>query len=104
MLDQVLAALRHPVRRDILDLLLECHADEGGGLCITQVARSLELDRFATSRHLAVLDSAGLVQVENISTARIHSISLEGLSDLDAWLLPHLERLDLRTATDQHTP
>lgn len=56
VLDEVWTAVGEPNRRRLLDLLLDT-----GGSTPTRLANQLPLTRQAVSKHLAVLERAGLV-------------------------------------------
>jgi DNA-binding transcriptional ArsR family regulator len=55
--DDLWAAIGDPTRRRVLDLLLA-----GGGATATSLSEQLPVTRQAVSKHLAVLDRAGLVR------------------------------------------
>ncbi|MFO0875301.1 MAG: metalloregulator ArsR/SmtB family transcription factor [Phycisphaerales bacterium] len=57
--DAVLAALAHPVRRRLIDLLVE-----RGGRCVWELAAPFSMTRIGVMKHLAVLERAGLVHSE----------------------------------------
>jgi DNA-binding transcriptional ArsR family regulator len=59
-LDLVLRALAHPTRRHVLVVLLA----RGGGMGAGDIAKRFSCAWPTTSRHLRVLESAGLVRVE----------------------------------------
>ena len=65
-----LDALGNPVRRSIL------HELRAGPLSVGAIAAGLPLSRPAVSRHLRVLEEAGLVQAHEKGTQNIYSASL----------------------------
>ncbi len=93
MSTSVFRAVADPHRRQLLDALHE-HGDRSlGSLC-----RELPITRQAVSKHLSVLEDAGLVRVRTEGRQRLHSLDVEPLGDLVAWLATYstfwTERLD----------
>ena len=97
-LDRVIAALRHPLRREILVTLLRT-VGATGGMSIAQVARALEIDRLTASHHLALLVEASLVTSRRVGTSKLHSLNPAQLNELDDWLYPFMTALDARQAS-----
>ncbi len=79
-LDLVFGALAHRTRRALLALLRQAPAR------ITDLAGSFEMSLPAVSKHVRVLERAGLVQ--RTIDGRVHRCSLEAapLGDAQAWL------------------
>jgi DNA-binding transcriptional ArsR family regulator len=69
-LDHVLAAISDPTRRAILDRLLR------GPARITDVAEPFEMSLAAVSKHVRMLERAGLVRRRR--RGREHTLSLDG--------------------------
>jgi DNA-binding transcriptional ArsR family regulator len=67
-----LDALGSPVRRDILVALRE------GPLSVGALAERFPVSRPAVSRHLKVLESAGLVAQSERGTTNLYSVRVEG--------------------------
>jgi DNA-binding transcriptional ArsR family regulator len=93
----VLDALGNPVRRAILQEL------RAGPLPVGEIAAGLPISRPAVSRHLRVLEDAGLVQVREAGTRNIYSIRMRGFASVrdfvdDFWdtALANLEELARR--------
>jgi DNA-binding transcriptional ArsR family regulator len=93
----VLDALGNPVRRAILQEL------RTGARPVGEIAAGLPISRPAVSRHLRVLEDAGLVQVREDGTRNIYSIRMQGFADVrdfldDFWnaALTRLEELAQR--------
>ena len=92
-LDVVYAALAHPVRRALLEHL------RPGGAKVTDLAAPFPISLAAVSKHIRVLESAGLVQ--RTIRGREHQLSLEPSPLMSAadWLDSYRrfweERLDL---------
>jgi DNA-binding transcriptional ArsR family regulator len=90
----VLDALGNPVRRAILQELRK------GPRPVGEIAASLPISRPAVSRHLRVLEDAGLVQVREEGTRNLYSIRMRGFASVrhfvdDFWdtALARLEEL-----------
>jgi len=69
ILDRTYAALAHPVRRSMLELLRQ------GELRVTEIAKPFDISLAAASKHVRVLETAGLVS-RRIS-GRDHILSFE---------------------------
>lgn len=80
LLDRAYAALADPTRRRLLETL------RGGDARITDLAAPLPMTFAGVSRHVGVLESAGLVQRE--VRGREHWLSLrpEGLTAAQQWM------------------
>lgn len=79
-LDAVFAALAHPTRRAILEQLA------GGDATVGELAEPHKVSLPAISRHLRVLEDAGLIQVE--AEGRVHRCQIDAapLSAAFGWL------------------
>ena len=80
-LDAVFAALADPTRRAILARLTE------DDLPVVELTRSFAISQPAISRHLKVLESAGLVSRTRRATARLSHLEAEPLREATAWLV-----------------
>jgi DNA-binding transcriptional ArsR family regulator len=76
------SALADPTRESIVRLLLE------GAQSVGEIAGKLPVTRPAVSKHLRLLEGAGLVRFESVGTRNVYSIEPEALAalrdDLDA--------------------
>ena len=63
--NQIFAALAHPARRRIIDLLVQVP-----GCSVKWIASKFEFSRIAAMKHLTVLESAGLVLSEKQGRTR----------------------------------
>jgi DNA-binding transcriptional ArsR family regulator len=83
VLDVTFGALANPVRRDLLERLA------GGELTVTELARPYEISLAGVSKHLQVLEQAGLV-TRRIQ-GRKHMLSLQPSSMMEAalWLVQY---------------
>ncbi len=80
LLDRTFAALADPTRRRILAQLAE------GDECVTDLARPHAMSLAAVSKHLIVLEKAGLVKRRR--RGRVHSLALEAkpMQEAQAWI------------------
>ena len=80
MLDRTFGALADPTRRGILAQLTK------GEECVTDLARPHSISLAAVSKHLIVLEKAGLVKRRR--DGRVHSLRLEvkPMKEARAWL------------------
>jgi len=79
-LDEVFAALAHPIRRAILEQL------SGGDAPVGALAKPHDVSLPAISKHLRVLEAAGLVQVEPEGRVRRIQLDAAPLSAAFGWL------------------
>jgi DNA-binding transcriptional ArsR family regulator len=82
-LDQTLAALADPTRREVIDLLRK------RPLKPSDIADELSMSRPALSRHLRVLRRAGLVAEEvqaHDARVRLYELKKERFDELQGWL------------------
>jgi DNA-binding transcriptional ArsR family regulator len=88
---EVFEAVAQPKRREILRLLA------GGELSAGEIASHFEVTQPAISQHLKVLKNVGLVNERREGTRRLLSVRVEGLQELDDFLMEilpsSLERL-----------
>lgn len=79
--DAVFGALADPTRRHLIEIL----ASEPGATA-TGLAASLPISRQAVAKHLALLDSAGLVSRRRSGREAIFELDPEGLGEAAAWI------------------
>lgn len=79
-LDRTFAALADPTRRRILEHLAQ------GERCVTELARPYAMSLPAVSKHLRILEHAGLVSRRR--NGRVHSLKLEAkpMQQAEAWI------------------
>ncbi len=75
-----LDALGNPVRRAILTEL-RAHP-----LAVGEIAERLPVSRPAVSRHLRVLERAGLVEAREQGTRNVYSLRLQGFASVRSFL------------------
>ena len=79
-LSLVFGALADPTRRTILIQLTE------GEATVAELAAPFEMSQPAISRHLKVLENAGLVSRSRRATARLSHLEAEPLLEVATWL------------------
>jgi DNA-binding transcriptional ArsR family regulator len=70
------AALADPTRGSIVRLLLD------GELSVGEIADRLPISRPAVSKHLRLLEQAGLVQFRSIGTRNLYAVQPDALAQL----------------------
>jgi DNA-binding transcriptional ArsR family regulator len=79
-LDKVFQALGHPIRRQILVNLAH------GMATVTDISQPFAMSLNAISKHLKVLESAGLIQREVVGREHYCRIRTEPLTEVSTWL------------------
>src|ERR1022692_1949944 len=79
-LSLVFGALADPIRRTILTRLTE------GDATVAELAAPFSVSQPAISRHLKVLEHAGLISRTRRATARLSHLDAEPLRDVTTWL------------------
>jgi DNA-binding transcriptional ArsR family regulator len=79
--EAALDALGDPMRRRLLELL---HA---GPRPVGELAEQLPIGRPAVSKHLRVLEGAGLVRHRSHGTRNLYALAPEGLTGVQQWLV-----------------
>lgn len=104
-LSKVFSALADPTRRDILARLGE------GDATVTELAEPFAISLPAISRHLKVLEGAGLIARDRQAQWRTSSLRAEPLKEATTWMehLSHLweerfDRLDAHLAAMKQAP
>jgi DNA-binding transcriptional ArsR family regulator len=82
-LEEVFTALSHPARRQIL---LTVHL-RGGSMTAGEIAGRFEHAWPTTTRHLRVLEGAGLLAHEKVGRTRIYHVNRTRLGLVSEWLL-----------------
>ena len=89
-LDNVFAALADPTRRAILARLTE------GDLTVGELAAPFSMSQPAVSKHLKVLEQAGLISRTRRATARLSHLEAEPLREATEWLARYQAYWDRR--------
>lgn len=79
-LDATFSALADPTRRAILELLAQ------GESTVTELVEPFDISQPAISRHLKVLERAGLVRVERDGRRRPRRVDPEPLEEVTEWV------------------
>src|SRR5262249_8526770 len=82
----ILDALGDRTRRDIVERLRH------GPLAVGQLAAILPVGRPAVSKHLRVLQGAGLVEHRSVGTRNLYALAPEGLTELQQWLVQNWDQ------------
>ena len=77
---EVFAAISHPARRQMLDLLVE------GDRPVNAIAANFEMSRPAVSQHLRILLDAGLVTEQRHGRERRYRLAPERLAPVRDWI------------------
>lgn len=78
--DALFDALGDPMRRRITEALGR------GALPVGELAERLPIGRPAVSKHLKVLESAGIVDHTSIGTRNLYALAPDGLAPLQVWI------------------
>jgi DNA-binding transcriptional ArsR family regulator len=104
-LSSIFGALADPTRRAILARLAD------GDLTVAELAAPFPVSQPAISRHLRVLEEAGLISRERRATSRLSHLEGEPLREVTTWLARYRafweeshERLDELLASLQAEP
>lgn len=92
-MSDIFGAVADPTRRAILERLRR-----EGPLSVTELSRPLDMSRQAVTKHLDLLEGAGLIEREVRGRERIHRLSARPLEAIDAWLEPFAAFWDDRLA------
>src|SRR5438132_1269754 len=84
-LDAIFGALADPTRRAILGVLAQ------GEATVAELVAPFDVSQPAISRHLKVLEGAGLVTRTRRATARLSHLRAEPLREATAWLARYRE-------------
>jgi DNA-binding transcriptional ArsR family regulator/uncharacterized protein YndB with AHSA1/START domain len=104
-MDAVFKALSDPGRRHLLDRL-----NERNGLTLTELCADMGMTRQSVTKHLDVLEAAGLVTTLRRGRERVHYLNAAPVTDIaDRWIHSYdrarAEALsDLKTALEATTP
>ena len=82
-LSTAFAALAHPSRRAILDRLTR------GPARVTEIAEPFDMSLNAVSKHLKVLEAAGLIEREVIGREHVIEFRAAPLHEISTWVLEY---------------
>ena len=104
-LDAVFAALADPTRRALLDRLTR------GDASVAELATPFAMSQPAISKHLKVLESAGLISRHSVATSRYSHLQAEPLKEATEYMERYkrfwgaaFDRLDAALAAFQGAP
>lgn len=92
-LDEIFSALSNPSRRQVIELLSLQPAS------IQQLAKSVDLSPTAITRHISVLEDAGLVERKKSGRTNFLALKRAGIRNFQAWA----SQFDATWGTDQET-
>jgi len=84
-LSNIFGAISHPARRAIVARLAS------GPACVTEIAAPFNMSLNAVSKHLKVLEGAGLIHREKHGRDHVMELRAEPLRQVSTWL-DHYER------------
>lgn len=84
LLDKTFSALAHPIRRAILTRLAR-----DGSASVSDLAEPFDVSLMAVSKHLKVMDEAGLIRREKDGRIRRCSVETESMDVARAWIDRH---------------
>jgi DNA-binding transcriptional ArsR family regulator len=79
--DAIFDALGDPTRRRIVERL------HSGPVPVGELAADLPVGRPAVSKHLKVLEGAGLVEHRSVGTRNLYALAPQGFTALQQWLV-----------------
>ena len=80
LLDRTYGALAHPVRRELLDAL------RAGSVNVTDLAAPFDMSLAAVSKHIGVLEAAGLVSRTPLGRTRVVTLEPLPLIEARGWI------------------
>lgn len=92
-LSRIFAALADPTRRSIIERLRD------GDASVAELGAPFDMSQPAISRHLRVLEDAGLVRTTRVRQMRPRSLDRATLQVAEAWLAEH--RLAMQASLDR---
>ena len=84
-------AIADPTRRHILGRLRT-----QGSLSVTDLSGPLSISRQAVTKHLDVLEKAGLLEHVRLGRKRLHRLRAQPLEEVSDWLAPYEAAWDRR--------
>jgi DNA-binding transcriptional ArsR family regulator len=93
-LDRIFFALSDPTRRAILARLT------AGETSVLDLARPFRMTQPAVTKHLKILEAAGLVSQFKLARQRPRKLEWRALAELDEWLQPYRKYLSRNLRKD----
>lgn len=97
-MDDVFRALADPTRRQLLDSL---QAEQGQSL--RELCADLAMARQSVSKHLAILESAGLVTTVRHGREKLHYLNAAPINEIGERWISHYDRARVETLADLKT-
>lgn len=91
VLSRLLKASSDPTRRAILTLLAQ-----HGPMCVTDIHRQFEMSLNSVSKHIKVLETAGLVKRRTDWREHLIEVEMAPLAEIDRWFADLRSIWDLR--------
>jgi len=92
--DTIFKALGDPVRLVIVDELTARQSQTLFEIVVRLVTNhGFTLSRQAVSKHLAVLESAGIVEIDRVGRTTVHRLNTVALASARAWLTERTDSL-----------
>ena len=83
-LDRTFAALAHPIRRSILTRLAR-----KGSASVSELAEPFDVSLMAVSKHIKVMDEAGLIRREKDGRVQRCSFDPDAIAEASDWIEKH---------------
>lgn len=90
-MNRVFQAVAEPTRRALLNRLRS-----EGTLSLGELAEPLDMSRQAATKHLKILEEAGLVTTWWCGRVKLHHLNAEPLGEVVDWLAPYSAAWDRR--------
>jgi DNA-binding transcriptional ArsR family regulator/uncharacterized protein YndB with AHSA1/START domain len=97
-LDAAFRALADPARRQLLDRL-----NERNGLTLSELCDGMGMTRQAISKHLDVLEAAGLVITRRRGRSKLHHLNAAPIHDISERWIHHYDRTRVQALSDLKT-
>ena len=86
-MDDTVKAIADPTRRALIEELHERNDQSLFELCVRLMSgRGFDVSRQAVSKHIAVLEEAGLLSVRKLGRTNIHHLDTARFAEVAAWL------------------
>lgn len=85
-MDDTIRAIADPTRRALIDALRTRNDRSLFDLCTHVSALGVAVTRQAVSKHIAVLEEAGLVTVQKVGRTNIHHLDPSRLTAVVSWI------------------
>ena len=91
-MDDTFKAIADPTRRALIEELHARNDQSLFDLCVRlMTGRGFAVSRQAVSKHIAVLEEAGLLSVRKVGRTNIHHLDTGRFAEVSAWLSAHTQ-------------